>query len=65
MAGSFEKLETVLVVDDTPIVLSVVVAILKTANYNVLQVNSGHEALTVAANHRGHIDLLLSDIQVP
>ena len=64
MAGSLE-FETILVVDDTPMVLSVVVAILKTANYSVLQANSGHEALKVAANHSGHIDLLLSDIEMP
>ena len=60
-----EKLETILVVDDTPIVLSVVVAILDNANFNVLEAKSGEEAIKVAKNHPGKISLLLSDIQMP
>ena len=60
-----EKLETILVVDDTDIVRKVVVAILKTANFLVLQANSGLDALKLAANYPGRIDLLLSDVQMP
>jgi len=65
MAPPLEKLETILVVDDTPMILKVVVAILKNANFNVLEARSGAEALQVAADHIGKIDLLLSDVQMP
>ncbi len=65
MAELLEKLETILVVDDTSLLLKAVVAILKKANYSILQANSGRQALEVAANHPGHIDLLLSDVQMP
>ena len=65
MAKELEKLETILVVDDTPMVLEVVVAILNTANFNVLEAGSGEEAIYVAANHTGKISLLLSDVQMP
>ena len=65
MAPPLEKLETILVVDDTPMILKVVVAILDAANFNVLEARSGAEALQVAADHIGKIDLLLSDVQMP
>jgi two-component system, cell cycle sensor histidine kinase and response regulator CckA len=66
MAESFgEQLETILVVDDIDIVLNAAVAILKTANFNVLQANSGLDALVLAADYPGRIDLLLSDVQMP
>jgi two-component system cell cycle sensor histidine kinase/response regulator CckA len=65
MAELLEKLETILVVDDTSLLLNAVVAILKRANYSVLQADSGQQALEVAANHPGYIDLLLSDVQMP
>jgi len=60
-----EKLETILVVDDSPAVLGLVVAILKAANFNVLQADSGPQAVELAKNHAGKIDLLLSDVQMP
>jgi DNA-binding NtrC family response regulator len=60
-----EKLETILVVDDTPTILTVVTAILKNANFNVLEARSGAEAISVATNYNGEIHLLLSDIQMP
>ncbi len=59
------KHETVLVVDDTPLVLHVVVAILEKADYSVLQATSGQEALEVAADFPGTIHLLLSDVMMP
>src|SRR5579863_4750928 len=65
MARPLEKLETILVVDDTPMILKVVVAILKNANFNVLEARSGEQAIQVAADHIGKIDLLLSDVQMP
>jgi DNA-binding NtrC family response regulator len=65
MAYSSEKLETILVVDDTPVILKVVVAILNNANFNVLEARGGEEAISVAANYPGKIALLLSDVQMP
>jgi DNA-binding response OmpR family regulator len=63
--STIAKLETILVVDDTPTILDLVVEILKAANFNVLAANSGHKALEVAANHPGPIHLLLSDVRMP
>jgi DNA-binding NtrC family response regulator len=65
MVPPLEKLETILVVDDTPPILKLVVAILNSANFNVLEASSGKEAIKVATNHSGKIDLLLSDVQMP
>jgi DNA-binding NtrC family response regulator len=60
-----ETAATILVVDDADLVLKLVVDILKNAHYNVLQAYSGSEALELAAQHNGKIDLLLSDVQMP
>jgi CheY-like chemotaxis protein len=66
MAESFgEKLERILVVDDSDFVLSAVVAILECANFVVLQASSGPPAVKVAADYLGGIDLLLSDVKMP
>jgi two-component system cell cycle sensor histidine kinase/response regulator CckA len=66
MAETTKKtLETILVVDDVDLVLGLVVMLLKDANFNVLQANSGAQALKVAAEYPGKIDLLLSDVKMP
>ena len=57
-------LETILVVDDDEDVLMVVVAILKRANFRVLSATSGPDALKLAENTDGKIDLLLSDVDM-
>jgi two-component system, cell cycle sensor histidine kinase and response regulator CckA len=56
---------TILVADDTPAVLALVVEFLHGTGYNVLQAVDGVEALEVAAQHSGVIDLLLTDIEMP
>jgi two-component system cell cycle sensor histidine kinase/response regulator CckA len=58
-------LETILVVDDVDIVRKAVVAVLESANFNVLSANSGASAIKVAAATEGRIDLLLSDVDMP
>jgi two-component system, cell cycle sensor histidine kinase and response regulator CckA len=58
------KPETILVVDDNPIVLNVVVAILKDAYFKVLSADSGAHAIELAAEKR-QIDMLLSDVDMP
>jgi DNA-binding NtrC family response regulator len=65
MSGSREgTLETILVVDDDNDVLKAVVAILKRADFRVLSANSGPNALKVAEQQFGRIDLLLSDVDM-
>jgi two-component system cell cycle sensor histidine kinase/response regulator CckA len=66
MAGSLErKLETILVVDDTPLLVNVVLNILTAAKFVVLAANSGLDALKLATDYTGTIDLLLSDVKMP
>ncbi len=66
MAESLKRtLETILVVDDTSVVLNFVVTILENANFNVLQADCATSALALAAEYVGEIHLLLSDVQMP
>jgi len=58
-------LETILVVDDHQAVLNSVVTVLENAKFVVLSANSGANALKLAANTNGRIDLLLSDVDMP
>src|SRR2546423_1105052 len=55
--------ETVLVVDDEPIVLSLARSILTRHGYHVLPAARGDEALLLY--RRGSIDLLLTDVVMP
>lgn len=57
-------LETILVVDDNEDVLNVVVKILKQANFGVLSAGSGPDALKLAEETSGKINLLLSDVDM-
>jgi DNA-binding response OmpR family regulator len=59
------KRETILVVDDTEIFRDFVVVALESANFNVISANSGPNAINVAANTKGTIDLLLTDWDMP
>ena len=59
------KLETILVVDDNPSVLRVVIKILETENFHVLSAISGPSALKLAGENTETIDLLLSDVEMP
>src|SRR5713226_1098635 len=57
-------LETLLVVDDDEAVLQMVVTILQRANFRVLSAHSGADAIKLAAETDGTIDLLLSDVEM-
>ncbi len=57
--------ETVLSVEDEPLVRGLTVRILQDLGYNVLEASNGHEALDVARQHQGQIDLLLTDVVMP
>ena len=57
--------ETILVVDDNALVLTVVVEILKSAHFKVLSARDGAGAVELANKTKGAIDLLLSDVDMP
>ena len=57
--------ETILVVDDMPVVLSGVSSILKKAGFIVLSASSPEEALKISQEFTGTIDLLLTDVMMP
>jgi signal transduction histidine kinase len=57
--------ETILVAEDEPSVRSLVRSTLERHGYRVLEARDGGEALSVARNHSGRIDLLLTDVMMP
>ena len=66
MSDSLKRtLETILVVDDNPLVRNMVVAVLKTANFRVFSADGGEAAIDLAEEMEGRIDLLLSDVDMP
>jgi CheY-like chemotaxis protein len=60
-----EDRKTILVVDDDQHVLKFVSTLLIQHHYDVLNANSGPEALQLAKENPAKIDLLLSDFQMP
>jgi CheY-like chemotaxis protein len=56
---------TVMVVDDDPMMLEVLVRILQRENYELLSATSGPDALQLAEGHSGTIDLLITDVAMP
>jgi DNA-binding NtrC family response regulator len=59
------SLETILVVEDQPMVLEVVRAILERAGFHVLSTSSGAQAIQVEGITQGTIHMLLSDVMMP
>jgi two-component system, cell cycle sensor histidine kinase and response regulator CckA len=57
-------LETILVVDDDDAVLTTVVKILERANFRVLSASNGPDAMRLAEQTEGTIDMLLSDVDM-
>lgn len=60
-----QEQKTILVVDDDPIVLRSVSAVLADDNYNVLTSSSGREALQQSRDYKREIHVLLSDFEMP
>ena len=57
--------ETILVVEDEPVLRDLAQLILQDCGYRVLQAASGVEALTVWQRQQGGVDLLLTDVVMP
>ena len=57
--------ETILVVEDEPVLRDLAQVILQECGYEVLEAGTGSEALRVWETHRGHVDLLLTDMVMP
>ena len=55
----------VLAVDDEPVILNLITAILETHGYQVTVANSGHEALEVCSSRSKPFDVVLTDIMMP
>ncbi len=57
--------ETLLVAEDEEAVREAVGDYLRSLGYTVLVASSGKQALSLAAEHAGHIDLLITDVVMP
>jgi len=57
--------ETILLVEEEPVLRELALIILKDYDYEVLEASSGVEALKVWDEHAGKIDLLLTDMVMP
>ena len=57
--------ETILVVEDEPVLRDLAHVILQDCGYSVIQAASGVDALTVWQKHQGAVDLLLTDMIMP
>jgi CheY-like chemotaxis protein len=63
--GALEGSETILLVEDEEQVRTLVRAILQSFGYQVLDAQTGGDALLVSEKHAGAIDLLLTDVIMP
>ncbi|MBN2507802.1 MAG: response regulator [Verrucomicrobia bacterium] len=57
--------ETVLLVEDEPVLRELARVVLSEFDYRVLEAASGHEALKVWDEHGGNVDVLLTDMIMP
>jgi CheY-like chemotaxis protein len=56
---------TILVVDDDPAVLRLAATVLERAGHRVMRATNGLEALFVYESYASHLDLVLSDVDMP
>jgi CheY-like chemotaxis protein len=64
-SGDLKGTETILMVDDEDLLLTMGQAILSSFGYKVLTANSGKRALELLANEQSHVDLLITDLVMP
>ena len=57
--------ETILLVDDEPLILATTAEALRSHDYRVLTTDDGHEALRIAREDGHRIDLVLTDMMMP
>lgn len=57
--------ETILLVEDEPVILTVVRRSLESLGYTVLAAGSPHEALRLAAEYAGRLHLVVTDVVMP
>jgi len=57
--------ETILLVEDEEGVRSLVLAVLQSKGYNLLEAPNAHEGLRLAEQHKGSIDMVLTDVILP
>jgi PAS domain S-box-containing protein len=57
--------ETILVVEDEDAIRTLVCGVLRKSGYSVLDAKNGAQALLVAEQHSGEIDLMISDVVMP
>jgi CheY-like chemotaxis protein len=57
--------ETILIVEDEPMILQLVSSALEKRGYRILTANDGIEALEVATSARTKVDLLVTDVVMP
>ena len=63
--GSLEGSETVLLVEDEKVILNLLTRSLEGLGYTLLVAHQGKEALLIAEQHEGRIDMLVTDIVMP
>lgn len=60
-----ENTETILMVEDDDLVYGLVQRTLKEVGYTLMEARTGSEGLSIARQHQGKIDLLLTDVVMP
>jgi PAS domain S-box-containing protein len=65
VAGGGGRGETVLVVDDEPVVRAMMIRSLREAGYEVLEAEDGPKAVERAASHAGSIHAVVTDLAMP
>jgi PAS domain S-box-containing protein len=64
-AGAEGGADTILVVDDDPMIRGIVIAMLEDVGYNVLEADGAEAALTLAATWTKPLHLILTDLVMP
>ena len=65
LAGARPGTETILVVEDEPMVRALACKILLRQGFRILEAGNGEQALLVSEQHEGKIDLVLTDVIMP